>query len=135
MSPPRSRAAVTLAIATFAIWTTRIGNIWGDAALDGGEKWGRTALAVSFTILAALLVVSLVKRPAWRPTAVLVLAGWTIGVWTTRSVGIARGDHDGAFVAVHLALAIVSCALSAVAMWERRANMAHDHRVGTPLGG
>ncbi|MGQ0434478.1 MAG: hypothetical protein ACT452_18990 [Microthrixaceae bacterium] len=135
MSPPRFRAAAALVAVTFVIWTTRIGNIWADPDLSDGEKWGRTALALSFTVLAATVVAALVRRAAWGPTAVLVLAGWTIGVWATRSVGLVRGDHDAAFVAVHLALAIVSCALSAAALWERHGNMSHDHRVRTPLGG
>lgn len=125
MSPPRSRASVALVAVTFAIWTTRIGNIWSDADLSDGDKWGRTALALSFTILAAAVGVALVRRSAWGPMAVLVLSGWTIGVWITRSVGIARGDHDSAFIAVHLTLAVVSCALSAVAVRDARL-MQHD---------
>ena len=90
MSTPRSRAAVALVAVTFVIWTTRIGNIWGDADLSDGEKWARTALALSFTILAAAVAMALVRRAAWRPTAERVLAGWTFGVWVTRSVGIVR---------------------------------------------
>jgi hypothetical protein len=45
--------------------------------------------------------------------AVLALAGWTIGVWVVRSVGIATGDHSAAFTAVHLLLATISIALAA----------------------
>ena len=115
MSTPRSRATIALVAWTFLVWTTRISNIWGDDALTTGEKWGRTALAASFTVLAAAAGWALWRRAAWARYAVLTLAGWTIGVWITRSIGIATNDHSAAFITVHLVLATISIALSAAA--------------------
>ena len=67
----------------------------------------------------AVAVLVAVYRPApWRGLAVKALAGWTIAVWLFRAFGIATGDHDTAFVTVHLALAIVSIALSVLAVLE-----------------
>lgn len=118
MSTPRRRATVALVAWTLLVWTTRIGNIWNDADLTDAEKWGRTGLALSFTVLAALVAVALWKRLDWQGVAVKGLAGWTIGVWITRSFGIATGDHPGAFIAVHLVLAVISIALAGLALRE-----------------
>ncbi|MGH9085892.1 MAG: hypothetical protein ACRDYW_10600 [Acidimicrobiales bacterium] len=100
---------------TGVVWTTRIGNIWGDTGLTDGEKWGRTGLALSFTVLAVAVGLALVRRAAWLRTAVGALAGWTIVVWVVRAVGVSTGGHDAAFVAVHLVLAVVSIALAVLA--------------------
>ena len=108
--------ALLLAGWTVLVWTTRIGNIWGDDGLDTGEKVGRTALALSFTVLAALVVWAVLTRSRHRRLAVLGLAAWTIGVWVVRAVGIVGGDHSAGFVAVHLVLAAVSIALSWLAV-------------------
>lgn len=110
--------AAALVAWTLLVWTTRIRNIWTDAALTTGEQVGRTALAVSFTALAAVVALGLWRRAPWLRTAVAALAAWTVLVWLVRSVGIATADHDAAFVAVHLTLAAVSIALSAGA-WTR----------------
>ena len=118
MSTPRRPAAIALVLWTLFVWTTRIGNIWNDDALGRGEKWGRTALAGSFTVLAVAVAVALWHRAGWRRSAVTALAAWTVAVWAVRSVGIATGDHDVAFVAVHLVLAVVSIALSLLAVRE-----------------
>jgi hypothetical protein len=106
---------VALVAWTGVVWTTRIGNIWGDDALTDGEKWGRTGLALSFTVLAVAVGLALVRRASWLQPAVGALAGWTIVVWVVRAAGIATGDHDAAFVAVHLVLAVVSIALATLA--------------------
>jgi cobalamin synthase len=119
MSTPRRPAAIALVAWSLVVWTTRIGNIWGDDALTNGEKWGRTGLALSFTVLAVLVAVALYRRVPWLDLAVKALACWTIGVWVTRSFGIATGDHSAAFITVHLVLAIVSIALSVLAWRER----------------
>jgi hypothetical protein len=115
MSTPRRPAAIALVAWSLFVWTTRIGNIWGDDALTDGEKWGRTGLALSFTVLAVVAAGALWRGTAWLRGAVLALAGWTVAVWIVRSVGIATGDHGAAFVTVHLVLAIVSIALSSLA--------------------
>lgn len=114
MSP--RRWTIALVGWTLLVWTTRIGNIWGDADLTNGEKWGRTALALSFTVLALAAAYGLWRQPSWRRAVLTALAGWTVAVWLVRAVGIATGDHDAAFVAVHVVLAIVSIALSVLAL-------------------
>ena len=118
VSPRRRPATIALCVWTLLVWTTRIGNIWGDDDLTSGEKWGRTGLALSFTVLALAVGHAVYHRTSWRGVAVKGFAGWTIGVWVTRSIGIATGDHDTAFVVVHLVLAAVSTALSLLAVRE-----------------
>ena len=112
-------AKFALVVWTLLVWTTRIGNIWGDDELTSGEKWGRTALALSFTALALAVAWALWRRAAWLRTVTMALAGWTVAVWLVRSVGIATGDHDTAFVVVHLVLAVVSITLATLAATAR----------------
>jgi hypothetical protein len=112
------RWTIALCAFTLLVWTTRIGNIWGDDGLTDGEKWGRTGLAVSFTVLVLAVAYAVLRRAPWQGVAVKVLAGWTVGVWVTRSFGIATGDHEAGFVVVHLVLAAVSVALAALAVRE-----------------
>lgn len=119
---------VALAAWTFLVWTTRIRNIWTDDALTTAEQWWRTALAGSFTVLAVVVVVGLVRRASWLRAAVLALAGWTVAVWVVRAVGIASADHEVGFVVVHLVLAVVSSVLSVVAV---RATSAAPVRTAT----
>jgi hypothetical protein len=117
----RHRAAAALVAWTFLVWTTRIANIWRDADLATGERWGRTLLAVSFTVLAIAAGVALWRR-LLQATVVAVgaLAAWTIAVWVVRGVGILVGDHDLGFKAVHTILAVVSIALAVLAWRETR---------------
>ena len=117
----RLPATIALVVWSLLIWTTRIRNIWSDDELSTGEQWGRTLLALSFTVLALAVGFALYGRAAWLRPAVLSLAGWTVGVWVVRAVGIATADHDGAFVAVHLVLAAISFGLAACAAREVRA--------------
>jgi peptidoglycan/LPS O-acetylase OafA/YrhL len=117
----RRRATVALVVWTFLVWTARIANIWRDADLDTGERWGRTLLALSFTVLAITVVVALGRRLRQATVvAVGALAGWTIAVWVVRGVGILAADHDPGFQAVHTALAVVSIALAVLAWRETR---------------
>lgn len=113
MPASRSLPGAALVTWTVLVWTTRIGNIWGDEALTTGEKWGRTGLAGSFTLLAAAVAWALWRRTTWLRPALAALAAWTVAVWIVRAFGIATGDHEPAFIAVHLVLATVSLALSA----------------------
>lgn len=113
-------ATLALVVWTLLVWTTRIGNIWGDDALSAGDKWARTALALSFTALALGVAWALRRRTAWLGTATRVLAGWTVAVWVVRAVAIATGDHDATFIAVHLALAAVSITLATLATADSR---------------
>jgi hypothetical protein len=113
----RNRAVVALVVWTLLVWTTRIRNIWGDDALDTAGKVGRTALALSFTMLAVAVAVAALKRaPGALRATVAALAAWTTGVWLVRSVAIVAGDHDLGFTVVHLVLAAVSVALAAWAV-------------------
>lgn len=118
MPTRRLPATIALIVGTLFVWTTRIGNIWNDDGLTDGEKWGRTGLALSFTVLALAAGHAVYHRTSWRSLVVKAFAGWTIGVWVVRSVGIATGDHEAAFIAVHLVLATISIALSVLAIRE-----------------
>ncbi|HEY8546039.1 MAG TPA: hypothetical protein VIL36_13365 [Acidimicrobiales bacterium] len=100
---------------TFLVWTTRIGNIWNDDALETAGKVGRTALALSFTTLALAVVVAWWRRPALLRPAVLALGAWSTAVWLVRGTTILLDDHDTAFTVVHEVLAVVSIALSVAA--------------------
>jgi hypothetical protein len=117
----RHPATVALVAWTFLVWTTRIANIWRDADLDTGERWGRTLLALSFTVLAIAVAVAVVRRLR-RATFVAVgaLAAWTVIVWVVRGIGILAADHDPAFKVVHTVLAVVSIVLAALAWRETR---------------
>lgn len=123
MTPDRMRPAVGLAAFTLLVWTTRIRNIWTDESLDTVGQVGRTALSLTFTAFAvATLWLWWRGRSAGRvPEAAGVVVGlfaaWTIGVWAVRTVQIASAGHDGAFVAVHTALAVASTVL---ALWAVR---------------
>jgi hypothetical protein len=124
MSRLRPPATVALVAWTFFVWTTRIRNIWTDDSLSTSEQWGRTALAGSFTVLAALVAVALWRRARQASssslrTAVGALAAWTTVVWIVRAVGIATADHDAAFIGVHVVLAVVSITLSGLAWREQ----------------
>src|SRR5690606_8736058 len=122
LGPMRRRpVAVALVAWTFFVWTTRIANIWRDEALTTGEKWGRTGLAVSFTVLALAVVVTLWRRARQASlVAVGALAGWSVVVWVVRDVRIVAADHGAGFKAVHTVLAVVSIALAALAWREAR---------------
>ncbi len=113
--------ALALVAWTFFVWTTRIGNIWRDDALDTGEKVGRTGLALSFTLLAVAVVVTLWRRlPRASLVAVGALAGWSVAVWVVRDVRIVLADHEVGFKVVHTVLAVVSVVLAVLAWQEAR---------------
>jgi peptidoglycan/LPS O-acetylase OafA/YrhL len=118
--PRRSRFAIALVAWSFFVWTTRIANIWRDDALDTGGKVGRTALALSFTVLALAVVVALWRARRFTAPAVAALAVWTVAVWVVRDVGIVTGDHEAGFKVVHTVLAVISIALAALAWRETR---------------
>lgn len=130
--------ALALVAWTFFVWTTRIGNIWRDDALDAGDKIGRTGLAASFTVLALAVAVSLWRRSA-SATRVTVglLAGWSVAVWVVRDVRIVAADHELGFTVVHLVLGAVSVALAALAWREDRRAVSAGPAAGTaaPVAG
>ena len=113
-------ATIALAVWSVLVWTTRIRNIWTDDELSTSEQWSRTALALSFTVLALAVGHAVYHRTSWQRPIVRALAGWTTVVWVVRSIGIATADHDGAFIAVHLVLAAISIGLAALAVREVR---------------
>jgi hypothetical protein len=121
MSPRRLPAAPALALWSLLVWTTRIRNIWTDDELTAGEQWASTALALSFTVLALWVGWTVLRHTPGRRVAVMALATWTIAVWIVRAAGIALADHDGAFIAVHLALAAISIGLAALSLRQERA--------------
>jgi hypothetical protein len=119
----RHPVALALVAWTFLVWTTRLANIWRDPDLDTGDRWGSTALALSFMALAAAVAGALIggrRRRAGRAVLVTVgvLAGWTTAVWVVRGVGIVAADHELGFEVVHGALAVVSVGLAAAAWRE-----------------
>jgi hypothetical protein len=118
--PHRMGATLALSAWTLLVWTTRINNIWTDDDLDAAARAGSTALALSFTVLAVAVLAALWFRRrqqvGWLRPLVAALAAWTVVVWVARGVQIALADHSAAFVAVHLALAVVSIALAVLAL-------------------
>lgn len=123
--------ALALVAWTFFVWTTRIANIWRDSALDGGEKLGRTGLALSFTVLAIAVLGALWRRHE-RATSLAVagLAAWSVAVWVVRDGRILFADHDLAFKVVHTVLAVVSIVLAVLA-WREDRRSADRHRPST----
>ena len=113
---PRREPLVAVLVGwTLFVWATRIGNIWRDHSLSHGQKVGSTALALSFTALAVVVLAAWLQRRRWLTGAVVVLAGWTTGVWIARFVAIADDGRGAGFVLVHLVLAVVSIALAGAA--------------------
>jgi hypothetical protein len=112
-SPGRA-LVLTLVAWSLVVWGTRIDNIVSDESLDGaGQAW-RVALALSFVVPAVVVGARWWPRsgPRSRPWPAEALAWWTIVVWIVRGAGIALGDHDAAFIAVHLVLAVVSIGIA-----------------------
>lgn len=116
------RPALVLSAWTLLVWTTRIRNIWTADDLSTNMQIGRTVLALVFTAFAVGVVFAALRSrtgttwsglPAW----VRAFAVWTIGVWIVRAVQIALADHGAAFIAVHVALAVISIGLS---IWADR---------------
>lgn len=105
---------------TVFVWGGRIRNALADPDLSGATLVGVVALSLSFLVLAALVAVL-----AWRSRgdgagralslAVGVTTVWTTAVWLVRMADIAlAGDHEAAFVMVHVTLGVVSIGLWAV---------------------
>lgn len=123
------RPALVLSVWTVVVWTTRIRNIWTDESLSTAAQVGRTALAVVFTVFAAVTIGAWIKGrrdggsviPCTR-LWIRAFAVWTVGVWAVRAVQIGLADHGTAFKVVHTVLAVVSVGL---ALWaDREANVA-----------
>lgn len=139
MTPRQLRPALVLSVWTLLVWTTRINNIWADDELTTAGQIGRTALALSFTVLALGPVVAAVRArrsgavPAWTAGWIRAFAVWTIAVWLVRAVQIATADHGAAFIAVHVVLAAASIGLAAWA--DRAVNLVGTSRTGRRFDG
>jgi len=96
---------------TLFVWVTRIRNIGTDEGLSGWSMIWRLGVAGTFVVTAASVVLAVLVRPAAVPITARALAGFGIVVWLIRGVDIAVGDHDAAFIIVHLVLAGTTIAL------------------------
>lgn len=114
---------------TLYVWGQRIANALGDDALAGWDLAAPLLLSASFVLPALVLAVAwLVRSRAGRDprphptgargplvTATVALAGWTTVVWVVRALDIAlTSDRGAAFIAVHVALGVVSIVLAAL---------------------
>jgi hypothetical protein len=137
---PRARWLAPFLLWTLFVWGGRIRNAVAD---DAGAT---AAIVLSLTFVVPALVVAvawvLETRRAGSSSRVATvrrtvgqgLAAWTIAVWLVRGVDIALlGDHDIAFVVVHLMLALVSILLAAavlVVTWLRHPRRGETVAVG-----
>ncbi len=116
-----ARRVWPLVLWTLVVWVPRIRNIWTDDELSTRGQWGRTALALSLIVPAVVVAGVLWRNRGERllgpaKAAVVGLATWTVVVWLVRGGSILVADHDTAFKVVHTVLAVVSIALSALAV-------------------
>jgi hypothetical protein len=122
------RTAIAFAAWTLFVWLTRVRNAVGDDDLSTAGKAGTLLLCASFAVLACLVLEAVVRSPDRRQPLVALLALWTTVVWVVRSVQIAADGRSAGFVAVHLALGVVSIVLGGIAVragsgfLSRRAN-------------
>jgi hypothetical protein len=136
-SSAANSSVLVLVLWSWFVWGGRIRNVNEDATLQGWGYWGPMLLSVSFTLMAVVVVAMLWRR--WRhphaqaqaralSLSVQVLAGWTTVVWVVRAADIALGgDHEAAFVAVHVVLAAVSIGLAAWAVTTDRKVRSAEH--------
>ena len=116
-------AVFVLAVWTLLVWSNRVYNIASDSANGDGLDLAR---AIAFVLVGlAVAVVALAPTSPEVLHRVVSVAGWaSIALWATRIVTIPMGDHDVAFVVVHLVLAAISIALALWAMASTRAPLA-----------
>jgi hypothetical protein len=114
------RVVAAFGVWSVFVWSTRLVNIWRDYLLTTDEKVAASVIALVFVVLGLTVIVIAVGFRRWPATrgdviAIGALAGWTGGVWFLRTIDIVGGDHSAAFVAVHVALAVISVALAGFA--------------------
>ncbi len=116
MAERTRRGAITgLVVWTLFVWLTRVRNVVSDDDVGvAGQLWG-LAISASFVVLACHVLWCMTRQRERLGVATLALAGWTVAVWIVRGVDIATGDHSAGFIAVHLALGLLSIALAALA--------------------
>jgi hypothetical protein len=110
-------SAFSLAGWSVFVWATRIRNALGQDDLSTGGKAVAVGVASAFTVGGIALLVAALRR-AQLVAAVRVLAAVTIVYWPIRVVQIVLADHGAAFVAVHVALGVISVGLALWA-WAR----------------
>lgn len=106
------------------VWTTRLRNAEGE--------WGPSALAIVCLLGAVALVVAAVRGGVWR-RAVVPIAAAHGAIWVVRGVQIAAADHTGAFIAVHLVLAVTSILLSVALVRSMRKAMPWNTTRAKPI--
>lgn len=121
------------------VWGNRISNTWRSTTETTGAKVTSTALALSFLLFAAAVLVIAIRawrRPLDRIEAgvVVAFAGWTVAVWIVRMVGIVLADHVVGFKVVHTMLGVVSIVLAALATWVARAEAFERQGRGSDAG-
>jgi hypothetical protein len=136
-SSAANSAVSLLVLWTVVVWAGRVRNVNADPALEGWGYWSPLLLSASFLVLSVVTAGALVRR--WRHPyqeraarslsfAVRVLAGWTTAVWILRAGDIALGgDHEAAFIAVHVVLAAVSIGLAGWAVAMDRKVRTNEH--------
>jgi hypothetical protein len=104
---------------TLFVWTNRVLNVVRD-----DEGVGALVLPTLVAAATALFAVGIVRARAASWTVdgtgvhlLRVLPTLTLVAWAFRGVAITLAEHDAAFVAVHLALALISVVL-AVLVWR-----------------
>lgn len=106
---------------TLLVWTGRIRNVLADDAVSDSSRAVTLVMAALF-VVAGLGVAMVAVRPSTARTQRLIVGGaaaYTLVVWLIRGADIAfGGDHEAAFIAVHVVLAAGSIALAG---WAWRA--------------
>jgi hypothetical protein len=109
-----------LVVWTALIWISRIRNIWEDDDLSTRSQTISTLIAVVFVVLAVVTAVILYRSRRHGLSrisggVIMAFAAGTIGYWVVRGIEILFDDHSGGFKLLHTMLALVSCALAALA--------------------
>lgn len=102
---------------TLFVWLGRIRNVAADPDLSGSARAWSLGMAVTLSLLAVVTLVAVATRTLADPIArgaALTLAAASSAIWVVRAIGIAGNEHSAGFIAVHLVLAAVTLALSAL---------------------
>jgi hypothetical protein len=127
---PGTWSLIALVVWTLYVWSTRISNAAGDAALSRGSKAFSIGLSLTFVALAVAGVAVLVRswsrrRSAAEIVVLRVFAGWTVVVWLVRVPMILVADHVVGFKVVHAMLGLISIGLAAL-VWRSTMTAAVD---------
>ena len=119
---PGTWPLIALVIWSLYVWSTRISNAAGDAALSTGSKAFSIGLSLTFVAFALAGVVVLVRswsrpRTGAECNVLRSFAIWTVVVWAVRVPMILLADHVVGFKVVHAMLGLISIALAAL-VWR-----------------